>query len=65
MRTPAIVRIEPYHLMPEQRMLANEALPVAATSCKKRKQAAKGRFSVQNLICLNSLLSRAEEDGLR
>ena len=51
MRTPAIVRIEPYHPMPAQGMLAEEALPVAVTSRKKRKKAAKGRFSVQNLIC--------------
>jgi len=65
MRTPAIVRIEPYHPMPAQGMLAEEALPVAVTSRKKRKKAAKGRFSVQNLICRNSLLSRADEDDLR
>ena len=41
MKTPAIVRIEPYHPMPEQGMLADEALPVAAASGKKREKAAK------------------------
>lgn len=41
MRTPGIVRIESYHSVPEQGILAGEALSAAAASRKKPEKAAK------------------------
>jgi hypothetical protein len=41
MRAPVIVRIESYHSVPEQGILAGEALSAAAASRKKREKAAK------------------------